>query len=150
MHPILSDSTTFVEHVSKYLDNNGILWIGLLVLLQPAIRRYLGLEAWLGLGVLCTVILIGLTSYHTAAEGWRASSRPECLWGSALMAAQEFSLFYGVPVGASMTISWYMRRFKPVLLVEIPVTVAGAVCAWVPAVWLMLYIKQQDNWCLPL
>ena len=49
-----------------------------------------------------------------------------------------------------MTISWYVRRFKPVLLVEIPVTVAGAVCAWVPAVWLMLYIKQRDNWCLPL
>jgi len=146
---LLSDSTTFLEHVSIYLDNAGLLWIGVLVLLLPVIRRYLGPATWLGFGVVCTVLLIGLSSYHAAAEGWRASSRPECLWGSALKAVQEFGVLYGAPVAASMAVCWYGQKLRVHLLIELVGAAFIAVAAWVPAVWVMLYIQQQANWCLP-
>ena len=145
---LLSDSTTFLERISNYLDNAGLFWIALLVLLLPVIGRYLGPRAWLGLGVVCTALLIGLTSYHAAAEGWRASSRPECLWGSALKAAKEFGVLYGVPVAAAMAASWYGRKLQVHLLIEVGVTAFIAVAAWILAVWVMFYIQQQASWCL--
>jgi hypothetical protein len=147
-HAMLSDSTTFLEHVSNYLDNTGILWIGVLVLLLPVISRFLGSRAWLGLGVVCTALLIGLTSYHAAAEGWRASARPECLWGSAFKAAKEFGVLYGAPVAASMAVSRYVRKFKVPLLIELGGVALTAVVACIPAVWVMFYIQQQADWCL--
>jgi hypothetical protein len=48
---MLSDSTTFLERVSNHLNNTGLLWIGLLVLVLPVIRRYLGLKAWWTVGM---------------------------------------------------------------------------------------------------